>query len=417
MITDDDLPPPPPPPPPPSVAPPLPSGPPPLPSSPPPSPPPPPPPLPPPQPSPVKRPAAGQVPSSGPLKQLELQAKQYASSHTANQPRTAYPGPSTRPEYLPGTWQGQLPPPPQPPYPSQYTGGLLGVAPPSVALPPGSTSFVGNCQQDPASAQNVRMYSGEQNSPAVPFSVPPVLNRLPEPCREPISLAVSFNVPPPPILGRPPEPCNSYISPQQMQSHSADVRPSSHGTYFMPGQTRPQAPDIRQNQLEHSNVVTLPSQPAPTRNVRPLVFMPSRRPSAKGSVSRDTSFGVKRGRSFPSSRNVRSSQSAGSWGSFQGRRMSPSESRRSEFGATMDKDYRTLYGNEAGGGETAQGFVSSPPVAAAGRERSPPPWLSTQSQSQSAISEQSDCVRRLMDLAAEPTKDFRSEYHIIWMHH
>ena len=409
LVTDDDLPPPPPPPPPPSVAPPLPSGPPPLPSSPPPSPPPPPPPLPPPQPSLVKLPAASLMHSSGPLKQLELQAKQYASSHTVNQPHIAYPAPSTRPEYLPGTWQGQLPPPSQPPYPKQYTGGLLGVAPPSVALPPGSASFIGNRQQDPASAQNVRMYGREQNNPAVSFCVPPVLNTPPEPCREPVSLPVSFNVPPPPVLSRPPEPCSSYFSPQQMLAHSADIRPNSHGTYFSPP-----ASDIRPNQLEHSNVVTLPSQPAPTRSVRPLVFMPSRRRSAKGSVSRDTSFGVKRGHGFPSARNVRLSQSSGSWDSFRSRRMSPSESRRSEFGATMDKDYRTSYSNEAGGGETAQCFVSSPSVTPASRQRSPPPWLSTQSQS--ATSEQSDCVRRLMDLAAEPTRDFRSEYHIIWVH-
>ena len=83
----------------------------------------------------------------------------------------------------------------------------------------------------------------------------------------------------------------------------------------------------------------------------------------------------------------------------------------------MDVDYRTSsYGNEAGSGETARGFVSSPPAAATTGEQAPPPWLSTHSQSQSGASVQNDYVRRLMDLSAEPTGGFRSEYYIICMY-
>jgi len=448
LFTDDDIPPPPPPPPrptpvapPPSVPvlPPLPSGPPPLPSSPPPSPPPPPPPapppkpcpdkhsavgrllragslkpppVPPPEPCPVKYSASGQVlgtgslkplpvpppepclvkysntgkmHSAGSLKELELQAKQYASSQAADRAPASHPGPSTQPEYLSGTWQSQMP---QPPYPGQYTGGPAmppRIAQPSVMLPPGSSSFIGTHQQEPVSAQNVGMYHGEPSNPAVSFSIP--------------------------VPYRPPEPCGSYFSPQQMRPHSTNIQPESHSTYFSPGQTMAHPPDVRPNQMEQCNAVTRPPQRTPARNAGPLVFMPSRRPSVEASISQDTSFGVKRGRSFPPARNIRSSRSTSLCRSFRGRRTAPPESSRSGFRETGDEDWNTTaYRNEAGSGKTLQGFPNTPHSSASADKQIRPPWLSYDqpAQSQRGPSMQTDCVLPLMNVDLQPT--FSSEY-------
>ena len=387
LFTDDDLPPPPPPPPPPTV-PPLPRKPPPLPSSPPPSPPPPPPPVPPPEPRPVKRgSASSQMHISGSLKQLELQAKQYASSQTADRSHAAPVPPPSQPEYLSGTRQGQMP---QPPYPGQYTGrpvsSVPGIPRPIVMPPPPqSSSTISSHQQAPTATQNVvGMYSGTPNNPSTTFGV-----RVPH--RPPEQFGVS-------VPQRPADPRGSYFPPQQLQPHSADIRPESHGTYLLP---TPHGPDIQPNQIEHCNVATWPPpQPTTPRNVGPLVFMPSRRPSVEAPMSRDTSFGAKRGRGFPPARNVRSSQSAGSWRSFRGRKVAPSESSHSGMNEGWNT---TAYGSEPASGKTAQSFVSSPPAAPAASNQQRPRWLSYDSQAGR------DNVRPLMGVATQPTRDYSSK--------
>ena len=561
LFTDDDIPPPPPPPPP--VVPPLPSGPPPLPSSPPPSPPPPPPPLPPSEPRPVKHSAASQmyiagslkqvalqakqyalsksagqsqaahpgllpqpVPppepcmvkhsatsqTAGSLQQLALQAKQYASSQAASQAHTARPALLPQPEYSSGTWQSQLQ---QPPYSSQFTGGPVpaaGVAQPSVMLPPGSSSFISSHQQESMSAQTMGIYHGEPSCPDVSFNVP-LPQRPPEPCGNYFSpqqlRPCAVNIQPeshdtyfspgqtrlqaPDIrlneMGRfnavtrsesrgtyfspgqtrlqapdirpnemerfnavtRSESHDTYFSPGQTRLQAPDIRPNemerfnavtrseshgtyfspgqtrlqapdiqpnemghfnavtrseSHDTYFSPGQTRPQAPDVRTNQMERCNTVTRPLLPTPTSNVGPRIFMPSRRPLVKGSVSRDTSFGVKRGRGFPSTRNIRSRQSTGSGHSFRDQRMAPSESRHSGFGITADEGWNTTaYSNKADRGETPQGFANPSQVAAASDKQIRPAWLSydpsTRSQRGST---------RQPDRSLQPIRNFSREY-------
>jgi len=439
-FTDDDVPPPPPPPRPPPAVPPLPRRPPPLPSSPPPSPPPPPPPLPPPEPRPVLRPASSQMHSSGSLKQLELQAKQYASSGAANRGLTTLPPPSTRsgaadrgltvpppttrPEHLSGTWQAPLP---QPPYPAQYTERPVlapSIAPPSVVLPPGPP-FISSHQQEPTSAQNVGMYAGTPSNPAVSFSVlsphrpPEPRASLPPPHRPPEPRA---SLPPPhrppephaslPPPHRPPELRASYFSPSPVRPHVMDVRPESRGTYFSPSQTRIQRPEIQPMQTERA-MLRPPQQPTSPRNVGPRVFMPSRRRSVEGSISRDTSFGVKRGHGFQSGRNSQSSQSAGSWRSFRGQRIAPLDGSRSGFGEKVNEGWNTTsYSSESGSGEAPYSFVSSPPAATATSNQQPPPWLSYDQSSQShrGPTMQKERVRPLLDLPSQPARGFSSEY-------
>lgn len=332
--------------------------------------------------------------TTGSLKQLELQAKQYASSQAADQSYTAQPPPLTltQPEYLSGTWQGQLPQPP-----GQFTGRPVsvvpGVAQPSVLLPPASLPLISSRQQEPTTAQNMGMHSGTLNNPAVSFGLP--------------------------VPNRPAEPCSNYFSPpQQLRPCSTDIiRPASRGTYFPPVQTRPRGPDIQPNQIEHRDAVTRPPQPTPPRNVGPLVFMPSRRPSVEASITRDTSFGVKRGgRGFPSARNIRSSRSAGSWHSFRDQRTASSESYYSGFGETMDEGWNTTsYSNESSGGKTTQGFVSPSPSAVATGNQVIRPWHSydQSSQNQRGPAMQKDCVSRLMDLASQPSRGFSSKYCVV----
>ena len=191
------------------------------------------------------------------LKQLELKAKQYASSQVASQPHPTQLPSSTQPEYLSSAWQGQMP---QPMYPSQYTGGPIFVPPPSVMLPPGSSSFIST--QQPMPVQSMGMYSGQPNHLPASFALP--------------------------VPHRPPEPCRNYFAAQQMRPSRAvmDVHPES---YFSAGHSRPPAPDIRlirpqvpdvqPSQVDHGNVMPRQPCPASTRNIRPLVFMPTRRPS------------------------------------------------------------------------------------------------------------------------------------------
>ena len=368
-------------------------------------------PVPPPEPCMVKHSATSQT--AGSLQQLALQAKQYASSQAASQAHTARPALLPQPEYSSGTWQSQLQ---QPPYSSQFTGGPVpaaGVAQPSVMLPPGSSSFISSHQQESMSAQTMGIYHGEPSCPDVSFNVP-LPQRPPEPCGNYFSpqqlrpCAVNIQ----------PESHDTYFSPGQTRLQAPDIRPNemghfnavtrseSHDTYFSPGQTRPQAPDVRTNQMERCNTVTRPLLPTPTSNVGPRIFMPSRRPLVKGSVSRDTSFGVKRGRGFPSTRNIRSRQSTGSGHSFRDQRMAPSESRHSGFGITADEGWNTTaYSNKADRGETPQGFANPSQVAAASDKQIRPAWLSydpsTRSQRGST---------RQPDRSLQPIRNFSREY-------
>ena len=392
---DDELPPPPPPPPP--VKPPLPRGPPPLPSSPPPSPPPPPPPLPPPpppqpQPRTVKLPVSSQMHSSsemttaGSLKQLELQAKQYVSSQAAEWACTAPPPPLTQPVYSSGAQQTQMPHQPHASHYAGKTASASGFAQPPPILPSGTSSFISIHQPEPVYSQNVATYGELPNNPAISFGVP-MPHRLPEPHR-------------------------NYFPSQQVRPHAMDIRPETHGQYFPSDPMRPQAPDIRPNQMEPCVTTRPPPPTSSARSGKTLTFVPSRRLSGETYTSRDTSFGVKSVRGFPSPRNRRSRQSAATWRSFQQRRRTPSEGGHARFAEIADEGWNSsAYSSEAGSRETPRGFVRPPPAAAATGNQTRPPWLldDPPSQGQRGPMMPKESVRPLMGANTQPTRNFSSE--------
>ena len=402
LFKDDDVPPPPPPP----VKPPLPSRPPPLPFSPPPSPPPPPPPPPRPEPHPVKRLTSSQTHSSsqlntaGSLKQLELQAKQYASSQAAEWAHTAPPAPPTQPECSSDAQQGQMP---RQLHPGHYAGlpvSASAIAQPAPILPSGTSSFIGIRQQEPIYAQSVAVCGKPPNNPAVPFGVP--------------------------VSHRPLEPRGNYFSSQPVRPHALDIRPELRGQYFPPDPpVRPQGADnfppdpVRQRGLDIRSNQVEPRPPLlPTGSVgsgKTLTFIPSRKPSVETYTPRDTSFGVRNTRGFPSARNRRSSQSAASWRSFRGRRRAPSEG---GFGDTADDSWSSSAYSSESRGETPHGFVSPPPATAATGNQAHPPWLlhDQSSQGQGGPMMPKESVRPLMHGTTQPARNFSSELCIINNH-